>query len=279
MDKIIKDTSFDEERALYASENLTLFNVRFDGAADGESALKESKGVTVENCYFNLRYPLWHVDGLKICGCTMTENCRAALWYSNGVSIENTTLGGIKAVRECKGVKMFNCSIISPEFGWFTHDVRIENCQAVSEYFLLKASDISLKNTDLYVKYSFQHVEGGVLENCTLNTKDAFWHAKGLHIKNCKVIGEYLGWYSEDLTFENCEISGTQPLCYCKNLRLVNCAMSGCDLAFEKSEVNATITTKIDSVKNPYSGEIYAPAVGEIILCDPLANGKVAISK
>ncbi|MGN0812284.1 MAG: DUF3737 family protein [Candidatus Coproplasma sp.] len=275
MDKIIKDTSFDEERALYASENLTIINVRFDGAADGESAIKECKNITAENCYFNLRYPLWHVDGLKITGCTMTENCRAALWYSTGVNIKDTVLGGIKAVRECKGVKLSGCTIVSPEFGWFTNQVSFENCRVTSEYFLLKAGDISLKNITFNGKYSFQYVVGGTIENCTLNTKDAFWHAKGLRIKNCKVIGEYLGWYSEDLTFENCEIYGTQPLCYCKNLKLINCSMQGCDLAFEKSEVYASVTTKIDSVKNPYSGEIHAPEVGEVIITDPLAKGAV----
>lgn len=265
MDKIIKDTSFDEERALYASQNLTIINVAFDGKADGESAIKECKNITAQNCYFNLRYPMWHVDGLKVVGCTMTENCRAALWYSTSVTIENTTLGGIKAVRECKGVKLSNCNIVSPEFGWFTNNLSLENCRVTSEYFLLKAGDISLKNVTFNGKYSFQYVVGGTIENCTLNTKDAFWHAKGLHIKNCKVYGEYLGWYSEGLTFENCDISGTQPLCYCKNLRLINCSMTGCDLAFERSEVQAVVTTKIDSIKKPYSGEIIAPEVGEIV--------------
>ena len=265
MDKIIKDTSFDEERALYASKNLTLINVAFDGKADGESALKECENITVIDCRFNLRYPMWHVDGLKIADCTMTENCRAAVWYSGGVNVENSTLFGIKAVRECKEVKLVNCNIVSPEFGWFTQNITLENCQVTSEYFLLKAGDISLNNVTFNGKYSFQYVVGGVIENCTLNTKDAFWHAKGLRIKNCKVIGEYLGWYSEGLTFENCHISGTQPLCYCKNLTLINCSMEGCDLAFERSEVQATITTKIDSVKRPYTGLITALEIGEIV--------------
>ena len=277
MDKIIKDTSFDEERALYASENLTLINVRFDGKADGESAIKECKNITVKDCYFNLRYPMWHVNGLKIEGGVLTENCRAALWYTDGAVIIGSTLSGIKAVRECKGVTLSNCKINSPECGWFTNDITIENCQITSEYFLLKSANINLKNTVFQGKYSFQYVQGGVIENCTLNTKDAFWHAKGLHIKNCKVYGEYLGWYSQDLTFENCEISGTQPLCYCKNLTLINCSMQGCDLSFEKSEVFATVPTKIDSIKNPYGGQISAPAVGEVILDDGLAKAKIII--
>ncbi len=277
MDKIIKDTCFDEERALYGSENLTLVNVSFDGPADGESAIKECKNIVAEGCFFNLRYPLWHVNGLKLVNCKMTDKCRAALWYTVNASITECTLGGIKAVRECADIKLSGCEVISPEFGWSARGISLDNCRVTSEYFLLRASDISLKDTEFNGKYSFQYVEGGVLENCTLNTKDAFWHARGLHIKNCRVNGEYLAWYSQDLIFENCHISGTQPFCYCKNLTLINCSMQGCDLAFEKSDVNATITTPIDSVKNPYGGTICAPKFGQVIMTDPLAKGKVTL--
>lgn len=90
--KIISDKSFDMERALYNSDGLLLKNCRFDGPADGESALKESRNVELESCFFNLRYPLWHDDGLKIRDAEMTEMCRAALWYSRNVEIAKSSL-------------------------------------------------------------------------------------------------------------------------------------------------------------------------------------------
>jgi hypothetical protein len=31
-----------------------------------------------ENCFFNLRYPFWHNNGLKISGSEMKELCRAS---------------------------------------------------------------------------------------------------------------------------------------------------------------------------------------------------------
>ena len=43
--KIIEDQTFDMERALYASQGVSLKNCSFDGPADGESALKESRDV------------------------------------------------------------------------------------------------------------------------------------------------------------------------------------------------------------------------------------------
>ena len=128
-----------------------------------------------------------------------------------------------------------------------------------------------VNNGDVYLKgkYSFQYIENATLENCDLDTKDAFWHAKNVTVRNCTVKGEYLGWYCENVTFENCVISGTQPLCYCKGLRLINCEMHGADLSFEKSEVEATVTTPVISVKNPSRGHIALPGVGEIIRTDP----------
>ena len=103
-------------------------------------------------------------------------------------------------------------------------------------------------------KYSFQYVTNLVIDDSELDTKDAFWHTKNAVVRNCQIIGEYLGWYSENLTLVNCHIKGTQPLCYCKNLTLVDCTFDDADLAFEYSEVNATVKGYIESVKNPKSG-------------------------
>ncbi|MGN0804437.1 MAG: DUF3737 family protein [Candidatus Coproplasma sp.] len=264
MKKIIENATFDEERALYASKNLKLINVSFDGKADGESALKECEDIEFLKGYCNLRYPFWHIKNLKISQTEMTENCRASLWYCNNVHISNSKLFGIKAIRECKGVNVIDCDISSPELGWFNENISFKDCKIDSVYFLMRSKNVSLNGVEFTGKYSFQYVENAVIENSKLTTKDAFWHGKDITVKNCEVVGEYLGWYSENLTFENCLIKGTQPLCYCKNLRLINCRMEGCDFAFEKSEVNATVTTKIDSVR-PYKGQVIAPEIGEFV--------------
>lgn len=271
----IKNQTFDEERALYGSRGVRVRDCAFDGPADGESALKESRDVIAERCFCNLRYPFWHDTVLTLTDCELTELCRAALWYSKDVTISDCQLHGIKALRECRRVAMRDCDVVSPEFGWSTAGIDMENCRAESEYFLLRASKLNFRNVTLKGKYSFQYVKNAVLTDCKLDTKDAFWHAENVILINCDVKGEYLAWYSDRVTLINCRISGTQPLCYCKHLKLVNCEMTGTDLAFEKSEVNATVTTKIDSVKNPRKGKITAPAIGEIIMDDPAAKGKI----
>ena len=79
------DKTYDEERALYGSDGVQVINCKFDGPADGESALKESKNIEVDGCYCNLRYPFWHDTNLRITNTVMTDKCRAALWYSENI--------------------------------------------------------------------------------------------------------------------------------------------------------------------------------------------------
>ncbi len=55
--------------------------------------------------------------------------------------------------------------------------------------------------------------------------------------------------------------------------------MIDCDLAFEKSDVEADIVSEVISIKNPRSGKITLEGVGEIIMDDPLARGKVYVKK
>ena len=277
--KMITNKTFDEERALYGEKDLVVKNCNFDGSADGESAFKEGREVTVIDCFFNLRYPFWHDDGLKISESEMTELCRAALWYSKNIEITDTKLHGIKALRECSKVKMRGCDIISPEFGWSVYGIEMEDCIVESEYFMMRSNHLNFCNVQMKGKYSFQYIEDSIFENCIFDTKDAFWHAKNITVRNSVVKGEYLAWYSENVTFENCKIIGTQPLCYCKNLTLINCEMIDTDLSFERSDVEATLTTPIVSIKNPLSGHIYVPKVGEIIMDIAEAKGEIIIQK
>lgn len=276
--KLIENKTFDEERALYGENGIRIVDCSFDGPADGESAIKEASDVAVENCFFNLRYPFWHVHGLKISGSEMTELCRAALWYSDGISITDTKMHGIKALRECANATIDGCDIISPEFGWSVNGITMKNSTAQSEYFMMRSKDILFDNVRFKGKYSFQYIENAEFTSCDFDTKDAFWHAKNVTVRDSVIKGEYLAWYSDGLTLINCKIIGTQPLCYCKNLKLINCEMTDTDLCFEKSDIKADITTHVISVKNPHSGIITLPSCGELIMDDPSAEGKVIIT-
>lgn len=279
MEGLVINQTFDEERALYNIKNTKVSNCTFAGPADGESVLKETRDVAIEDCSFSLRYPLWHARGFELNHVRMDELTRAAIWYSYDGVIKNTVMGGIKALRECENICIEDSTAKSPEFGWRTRKLSIRRSEMESEYFLFECRDVAIDHLKMKGKYSFQYVENMTIEDSYLDTKDAFWHGKNITVKNSVLKGEYLAWFSENLTLINCKIIGTQPLCYCENLKLINCTMEDTDLAFEYSSVEADVKGHILSVKNPKSGVITADSVGEVIWDDPImeVNGKVVI--
>ena len=265
--KIIENRVFPEERALYAANDVTLKNCSFDGEEeDGESALKEARGVSLENCFFNLRYPLWHDRAVSMTGCEMTDKARAAIWYTEGITVADSNLRGVKVFRECSDVVITNTKIDSPECLWRCRGVSADGIELGGEYAFMSSRGVTLKNARITGKYPFQYAEDVTVDNSYFETKDAFWHAKRVLVRDSVINGEYLAWYSEDLTLERCRIIGTQPLCYCKGLRLIDCETESCDLSFEYSEVDAAVRGAIESVKNPLRGRIAADSIGEIII-------------
>lgn len=277
MKKTIKDQIFDEERALYNLSDAKVINCRFEGPADGESALKEGRSVEVSECSFSLRYPLWHTERFTMTSSEMLSTSRAPIWYASEGVIDNCRIEGVKAVRDCKNITVKNSFISSEEFGWKCDGLKIKDSEIESAYFLLDTKNVAIENLKLKGKYSFQYTENITVKNSVLDTKDAFWHSKNLTVENSIVKGEYLGWFSEGLTLINCHISGTQPLCYCKGLKLINCTMEDTDLSFEYSEVEAEISGNIISVKNPKSGYIHADSIGDIILEDSVMESSCEI--
>ncbi|MDE5779204.1 MAG: DUF3737 family protein [Lachnospiraceae bacterium] len=279
MRDMIENRQFDEERALYFLQGCDIRSCIFAGPADGESALKESRDVTLTDCDFSLRYPLWHVKGFQMTQSRMDENTRAAIWYAEHGMVTDSILNGIKAVRECHDIRLEGCRIVSPEFGWKSSGIVMKNTEIESEYIFMDSRDVKLENVTMKGKYSFQYMENLEITDSVLDTKDAFWHSKNVTVRNSVVKGEYLAWFSEGLTLIDCEIIGTQPLCYCSNLTLINCTMKETDLAFEYSDVEADVKGHILSVKNPKSGRIVADSVGEIIHENPVmeCTGEVCL--
>ena len=128
-------------------------------------------------------------------------------------------------------------------------------------------SDIKIRNFKLKGNYSFQHAKNVEIWDSDLQSKDSLWETENVTVYNSFINGEYLAWHSKNLRLVNCRIGGTQPLCYADGLVLENCTFEpDADLAFEYSDVKATVLNDIPSVKNPRTGCIKAASYGEIIL-------------
>lgn len=268
LNTVISNTAFDEERSLYNLKGADVVGCTFAGPADGESVLKEARNVTVRDCRFSLRYPLWHTKSFQLIHSSMDELTRAPIWYAEDGLIDSCTITGVKCLRECDRMEIRHSKITSPEFGWRCRGLVIDDTDLESEYLFFEAKNAEIHDLRMKGKYSFQYTENITITDSVLDTKDAFWHAKNVTVKDSVVKGEYLAWYSDGLTLINCRIIGTQPLCYATNLTLINCTMENTDLSFEYSDVHAEVQGHIHSVKNPRSGEIIADSIGEIIFED-----------
>ena len=143
---VIENRSFDEERALYESDGVALVGCRFEGEADGESALKESRHISALGCFFDLRYPFWHDENVAINQCEMTVKCRAPLWYTRDAKIENCKIYGTKAIRECEGVSVKKCDIVSDELGWDCERLTVKDSCASGEYMMSRTKNIYAEN-------------------------------------------------------------------------------------------------------------------------------------
>ena len=102
----IRGAKTDKERAYYGYTDTEFYDCEFSGEADGESALKETRSISVDNCRFLLRYPLWHTEKLKMTESLMTETCRAPLWYGKYLVIKKSSILGTKALRESENITL-----------------------------------------------------------------------------------------------------------------------------------------------------------------------------
>ena len=262
----IKDQYLEGERPLYARHGLRVENVTI---GPGESSLKEGSDLEAENCEFQGKYPFWECKNVTIKNCIFREGSRAAIWYSKDIQMADCLVEAPKMFRRISDVRLENVKLPNAlETFWDCKDIEAKNIEAEKgDYIFMHCSDIKIDGFKLKGNYSFQYAKDVVIRNADMDTKDAFWEAEDVTVYDSRINGEYLGWYSKNLHLVNCKIGGTQPLCYCENLVLENCVFEDdADLAFEYSDVEASIISPVPSVKNPRSGRINADSYGAIIL-------------
>lgn len=262
----IINEEFGGERPLFGRHGLRLEGVTIHA---GESALKCCSDIEAVNCRFEGKYPFWHTDGFEVKNCVFTPGARAALWYSRNCRMIDTQVDAPKMFREMDGIVLRNVRIPDgQETLWHCSNVDIDNVSIEkADYLFMHSRNIKIDRWRQQGNYSFQYCRNVEIRNAVIDSKDAFWGTENVTIYDSELTGEYLGWHSHRLRLVRCKISGTQPLCYCHDLIVEDCIFDpDCDLAFEDSEVNATVLSPITSVKNPRRGVIRAKSIGEIII-------------
>jgi len=260
------------ERALFQSHDLDISYCTF---ADGESPLKESRNLEIRNSLFRWKYPLWYCKNITMEDSTMFEMARAGIWYTDSISMKNVTIEAPKAFRRCKDINLENVNMLNAsETLWNCSQIVMKNVTAKGDYFAMGCSDIEIDGFNLVGNYSFDGVKNLTIRNARMLSKDAFWNCENVTVYDSFISGEYLGWNSKNVTLVNCTINSLQGMCYMENIVLKNCKLLNTNLAFEYSTVEAMVDSNIESVKNPYSGNIQAKSIGEVIFDNPEMKSK-----
>ncbi|MGX8850082.1 DUF3737 family protein [Amedibacillus sp. YH-ame10] len=262
--KIVKEAYVSGERALFNSKDITIERSIF---AQGESPLKESQNIEIIESIFKWKYPLWYCKNVKVFNTTLLETARSGIWYTDHIEMINCTLDSPKTFRRSSDIVLTNVHMANAqETLWNCNDIELRNVHAQGDYFGMNSSDIYVDHLNLTGNYSFDGGKNIEVHNSVLLSKDAFWNCENVVVYDSTIIGEYLGWNSKNITFINCTIESLQGLCYIENLKMVNCKLMNTSLAFEYCTLDVSITSHIDSIKNPISGSIQASSIGEVIL-------------
>jgi hypothetical protein len=261
----IVDTFYEGERPLYSEENKYLYKVRF---YPGESALKHTKNIISKHCEFMGKYPFWHSDNIVLEQNLFTVYARAAIWYTNQLTMSNCIVEAPKMFRRVSGLFIDNSRFSNAgETLWMCDNILLKNVEMRgADYVFMNCEDVNIDGFKLQGNYSFQDAKNVTIRNAYLDSKDAFWGTENVTVYDSVLNGEYLGWHSKNLRLVNCTIRGEQPLCYAANLVMENCVMEETDLCFEYATLNAEIVSDVISIKNPLSGFIKARSIGEIII-------------
>ncbi|MDK2867522.1 MAG: hypothetical protein PWP38_1837 [Clostridiales bacterium] len=257
------EQKFVGERALFQSCEVELNYCTF---AEGESPLKESKNIVINNTLFQWKYPLWYCANITMENSVFFEMARAGIWYSDHLKIRNFTVQAPKTFRRCQNVEMEKVEMPNAsETLWFCKDIKMKNVSATGDYFAMGSEDIEIDGFTLIGNYSFDGVKNMTIRNANILSKDAFWNSENVTVYDSFISGEYLGWNAKNVTLINCTIESLQGMCYMENVVMRNCKLLNTNLAFEYSTVDAEINSSIDSVKNPYSGRIVSRGIDEVI--------------
>lgn len=260
----IKDKVFEGERSLFSSNGLKIYNCIFQ---NGESPLKESRDIYLNNSTFKWKYPLWYSSDIVVEDSKLDLTARSGIWYTHNITITNTLIEAPKTFRRSSYITLNNVNMPNGlETMWNCKNIVLNDVSITGDYFCFGSENIEANNLIIDGNYSFDGGKNIVIRNSKLISKDAFWNTENVTVYDSLIVGEYLGWNSKNVTFVNCTIESLQGLCYMDCVKLVNCKLINTTLAFEYSNVDACICGCVDSIKNPTSGTIKVDSVKELIL-------------
>lgn len=265
MRKRIEARKFGPDYPMQGLTGTNLYDCLFYGP---EEALKDAQEIYLENCTFSRGKPLHTVHNFKMFDCKVTSEAQAALWGCEQGKILEADILGSQSLQHSKNITFRDCRILSDEFGRNCEEISLEECNLHGRKLFQGSSGIRFEDVEIHGSDVLQNMDNVQISNCYLNSPNALQNSKNVTIVDSMLKGDLLGWNCENVTLIGCKISGLQPFCHCRNLKLMDCSMEGSELAFEYSDVKASIAGHLLSVKNPLSGQITADTIGVVVMDD-----------
>ena len=160
----ISNKVFGGERPLFEIHNVELDHVRI---TFGESGIKECSNIVCRNCYFEGKYPLWHVKGSDIRNCYFAPGSRSAIWYSDDMHMEDCVINGPKFFREMKNLSLKNVTVNDADETFWGID------------------GLTLENVVLHEgTYPFMHCRNVKVDGLVSDAKYVFQYSRDIEIRN-----------------------------------------------------------------------------------------------
>lgn len=258
------------ERALFQEKDSQILYCTF---AEGESPLKESSNINIDNSMFKWKYPLWYSRNIVMKNSTLFEMARAGIWYTENISVSDSIIEAPKNFRRSKKITLNNVSFPNAEETlWNCQEITMNHVTANGHYFAMNCENMRIHNLELVGNYSFDGAKNVEIHNSRLLSRDAFWNTQNVTVYDSFISGEYLGWNAKNLTLINCTVESLQGMCYIEHLVMKNCRLLNTTQAFEYSNVDVEIMGRVESIFNPLGGTIRAEEIGEQILDETKIN-------
>ena len=131
--KEINQQFLNGERALFQEHDSRISYCTF---ADGESPLKESRDLEIDNCLFRWKYPLWYSKNITMKNSALFDMARAGIWYGENISVQDTVIEAPKNFRRTRGIVLQNVNFPNAsETLWNCQDIEMDSVTARGDYF------------------------------------------------------------------------------------------------------------------------------------------------
>lgn len=118
--------------------------------------MKHAHDIELRSSSFKWKYPLWYCSDIDAKDCTWFEMARAGVWYTDHITVEDSTIEAPKNFRRCHDVTLRNVDFVNAEETlWACSGVTLDNVSAHGDYLAMNCADVKADNLRLVGNYPF----------------------------------------------------------------------------------------------------------------------------